>query len=155
MAHQMRMSCGVVYDSLDDTYCVYLENEVDALIDHLRRFDRVVGYNIGRFDYKVLSAYSDFDFSRLPSLDLLTLIYDRLGFRLSLDHMAEATLGVNKTGSGLDALRWWKEGRMEEIICYCRSDVRITGDLYRFAGEHGYLIYREREGLRFRVPLRF
>jgi DEAD/DEAH box helicase domain-containing protein len=155
MAHQMRMSCGVVYDSFDDTYCVYLENEVDALIDHLRRFDRVVGYNIGRFDYKVLSAYSDFDFSRLPSLDLLTLIYDRLGFRLSLDHMAEATLGVKKTGSGLDALRWWKEGRMEEIICYCRSDVRITGDLYRFAGEHGYLIYREREGMRFRVPLRF
>jgi DEAD/DEAH box helicase domain-containing protein len=153
MAHKMRVSCGVVYDSRDDDYSVYLENEVGSLIDHLRQFDRVVGYNIGRFDYKVLSAYSDFDFSRLPSLDLLTLIHARLGFRLSLDHMAEATLGVNKTGSGLDALRWWKEGRMEEIITYCRSDVCITGDLYRFAGEHGYLIYQEREGMRFRVPL--
>jgi DEAD/DEAH box helicase domain-containing protein len=115
--------------------------------------DLVVGFNIKRFDYKVLSGYSGFDFDQLPSLDLLTLVYDQLGFRLSLDHLAEATLGVGKTASGLDALRWWQEGRLDDIIAYCRADVRITRDLYRFALKNGYLLYRERAGGTFRVPL--
>lgn len=153
MAHKMRVSCGVVYDSRQDDYTVYREHQVGMLIDHLRRVELVVGFNIKRFDYKVLSGYSDFDFDQLPGLDLLTLVYDQLGFRLSLDHLAEATLGVGKTASGLDALRWWQEGRLDDIIAYCRKDVRITRDLYRFALKNGYLLYRERAGGTFRVPL--
>ena len=154
MAHRMRVSCGVVYDSGSDTYDVYPEDSMDRLIDHLRRFDLVVGFNSRRFDYRVLSAYSDYDFTQMPTLDLLEAVYNQLGFRLSLDHLAQQTLGINKTGSGLDALRWWKQGRLDQIIEYCRMDVRITRDLYRFAQKNGYLVYRGRNGDRMRVPLR-
>lgn len=153
MAHNMRVSCAVVYDSREENYAVYRESEIDRLLDHLRGLDLVVGFNILRFDYKVLSGYSDIDFGRLPTLDLLALVHNQLGFRLSLDHLAAATLGVAKTGSGLDALRWWRQGRLDEIIDYCRSDVRITRDLYRFASAHGYLLYRGKDGGTFRVPL--
>lgn len=154
MAHAMRISCGVVYDAGDDTYAVYREDCIDRLIDHLRQLDLVIGFNIKRFDYRVLKGYSDFDFTRLNSLDLLELVHEQLGFRLSLDHLASQTLNAEKSGSGLDALRWWKEGRIEKIIDYCRKDVMLTRDLYLHARDHGYLIYRNRQGERFRVRVR-
>ena len=153
LAHDMRVSCAVVYDALDDTCVVYREAQVQDLIAHLKQLDLVVGFNIKHFDYQVLKGYSDFDFSCLPSLDLLELVHRQLGFRLSLDHLAIHTLNARKSGSGLDALRWWKEGRMDEIISYCQKDVLLTRDLYTFACRHGYLIYQNRQGDRLRVPL--
>ncbi len=153
MAHRMKVSCGVVYDAGPDSYTVYLEDRVDDLIAHLMQFDQVVGFNSKRFDYRVLSGYSDFEFGSLPSVDLLELVHRQLGFRLSLDHLAEETLQVKKSGSGLDALRWWQNGEMDKIIAYCRKDVQITRDLFVFARDNGYLIYRRKNGERFRIPI--
>ncbi len=153
MAHRMRVSCGVVYDSGDDTFTTYLEDRVDQLIEHFHRLDLVVGFNSKRFDYQVLSAYTQEDLTRLHSLDLLEAVRKTLGFRLSLDHLALQTLQTQKSGSGLDALEWWRQGRIDKIIDYCRRDVRITRDLYRFARDKGYLVYRSKDGDRLRVPM--
>lgn len=153
LAHRMKISCAVVYDSGDDTYSVYHESDVPKLIEHLRQLKLVVGFNSKRFDYRVLSGYSDFPFERLPSLDLLETIHKQLGFRLSLNHLAKQTLQVEKAGSGLDALRWWQQGRLDKIIQYCRMDVKITRDLFLFARDEGYLIYRQKSGDRMRVPI--
>jgi len=153
MAHLMRISCGVVYDSQADQFSVYTEDQIESLIAHLKRLDLVIGFNSKRFDYKVLTGYSRFDFWRLPGYDILESVKNRLGYRLSLDHLAEATLGARKSASGLDALRWWRQGRIEKIIDYCQMDVRLTRDLYLFARENGYLMYRDRDGVKFRVPL--
>ena len=148
----MRVSCGVVYDGREDLFMVYREDQVPSLIEHLKRLDLVVGFNSKRFDYRVLSGYCDF--RQLASCDLLEHVSQQLGFRLSLDQLAEATLGTQKSGSGLDALRWWQEGRMDTLIEYCRMDVRITRDLFLFACDHGYLLYRERAcSERLRIPL--
>lgn len=151
-AHRMRVSCGIVYDSRRDRFVVYDEDRITGLIDHLRQVELVIGFNSKRFDYNVLRGYSDFDFRQLPSLDLLERVSNLLGHRLSLDHLAEATLGVCKSGCGLDALRWWREGRWAEIVEYCRMDVCLTRDLYLFARQNGYLIYRDRQGGKFRIP---
>jgi DEAD/DEAH box helicase domain-containing protein len=152
-AHLMRVSCGVVYDSREDRFVVYEESRIDQLIAHLQRLELVIGFNSKRFDYLVLNGYSDYDFMRLPAFDLWEEVRNRLGFRLSLDHIAEATLGQRKSGSGLDALKWWQAGRMDLIIDYCRKDVLITRDLYLFAREKGYLLYREKDGKKFRIPM--
>jgi DEAD/DEAH box helicase domain-containing protein len=53
----------------------------------------------------------------------------------------------------LDALRWWQQGRLDKIIEYCRMDVKITRDLFLFARNEGYLIYRQKNGDRLRVPI--
>jgi DEAD/DEAH box helicase domain-containing protein len=152
-AHKMKVSCGVVYDANSDRFEVYMEDQVDELIAHLQRFDAVVGFNSKGFDYKVLSRYSDFDFSNLPSIDLLELVHNQLGFRLSLDHLAKETLNLNKSGSGLDALAWWKSGEIEKIVEYCKMDVRITLDLFLHLRNKGYLIYQQKSGERFRIPM--
>jgi DEAD/DEAH box helicase domain-containing protein len=152
-AHRMKISCGIVYDGEKNDFTVYTEDRIEALIDHLKSFEQVIGFNSRRFDYKVLSGYSRFDFEKLPSLDLLEEVHRCLGFRRSLDHLAEATLGVRKNGNGLDALQWWQQGCMDKIIDYCRMDVCLTRDLYLFAREKGYLLFRANDGTKYRVPL--
>jgi DEAD/DEAH box helicase domain-containing protein len=120
---------------------------------HLKRFDLVVGFNSLGFDYQVLSGYGFSDLDRLPSLDLLNEVYQSLGFRLSLDHLARQTLNIQKSGTGLDALEWWRQGRIDTLVKYCRMDVQITRDLFLFARQHGYLFYADRNGEKLRVPL--
>ena len=119
----MKVSCGVLYDSGEDRYYEYLEDQVPDLIEHLQAFDCVIGFNIKRFDYKVLTGYTDFDFKRLPTLDILEEVHHHLGYRLSLDHLARVTLGAKKSADGLQALKWWKQKRMRELLDYCRQDV--------------------------------
>ena len=151
----MRISCAVLFDSKEDAHIPYLEDEVPALIKRLKRLDLVVGFNIKGFDYGVLKGYSDFDFSTLPTLDILEEIRRHLGYRLSLDHLARVTLGKKKSANGLQALAWWKAGRIRDIIAYCRRDVEITRDLLLFGVAKGYLLFENKQGAVVRVPVRW
>ncbi len=152
-ADRMGVSCAVLYDSGIDDYRVYLQEDVDALVQDLQEFDLVIGFNIERFDYKVLSGLSSFDFSSLPTLDLLLKVHQRLGYRLTLDSLARHTLGAAKSADGLLALKWWKEGKLDEIIKYCKQDVRVTKDLYLFGREHGFLVFQNKAEKEVRIPL--
>lgn len=152
-ADLMKISCAVLYDSQEQVYHEYLEKDVPRFIERLRQYDCVVGFNIKRFDYKVLSAYSNVDFQALPTLDLLEEIHRQLGYRLSLDHLAKVTLGSKKSADGLQALRWWKQGKIREIIDYCRQDVRITWEIYRYGRENSYLLFQNKAGNTVRVPV--
>ena len=152
-AELMKISCAVLYDSKTDQYSDYLENQIPRFVEHLRTFDLVIGFNSKRFDYQVLKGYTDFDFMKLTNLDILEEVKKHLGFRLSLDHLSAATLGAHKTADGLQALQWWKQGKILEIITYCRQDVKITGDLYRYGRDKGHLIYEDRSNKKMRIPV--
>ncbi len=154
-AERMGISVAVIYDSRLDDYLVFRENEIGALVGHLRTLELVVGFNNKRFDNKVLSAYTDFDLSRLPTLDLLEVVRNRLGYRLSLDRLAQHTLGTQKSADGLQALKWYKEGRLDLIIEYCRQDVKMTRDLFLFGLDQGYLLFQNKAGKVVRCPVEF
>jgi DEAD/DEAH box helicase domain-containing protein len=152
-AARMRVSCAVLYDSQSDNFFEFVEGQLPMLLNHLQQLDQVIGFNIKRFDYRVLSAYTDMDFGQLPTLDILEKVKDQLGYRLSLDHLASVTLAAEKTASGLDALRWWREGKMANILAYCRSDVAITHDLYRFGHRNRYLLFQNKAKQTLRLPV--
>ena len=152
-ADRMGISCSVVYHAQKDVFNEYRENQISGLIADLKEFELVIGFNIKRFDFLVLKGYSDFDFTTLNTLDILEDIHQHLGFRLSLAHLTRETLGTAKTGDGLQALKWWKEGRIREIIDYCRMDVQLTRDLYLFGRQNGYLIFRNRDQKKVRIPV--
>jgi len=137
--HQMRLSFAVTYSTRNGCFVGYEEVDVPALIAELSAADRVVGYNVIGFDYAVLSGYSSFDFSRLPTLDLMVDIATKIGFRPKLDDVVQATLHVGKRADGLAALRWFREGRFAEIALYCQDDVRVTRDLHRFGCDNGHI----------------
>ena len=152
-ADLMGISCAVVYDSKSETFFEYLEDQVPILIEQLKRFELVIGFNIKRFDFHVLGGYSDFDFRELPTLDILEEVHKRLGYRLSLDHLASVTLGKKKTADGLQALKWWKQGRTQEIIDYCKADVKITKDLFQYGQKNGYLLFMNKAKNTVRLPV--
>ena len=77
-------------------------------------------------------------------MDILKEIKNSLGKRIKLDTVAEATLGTNKSGEGLDAVKWWNNGEIEKIKKYCLDDVRITKEIYEYALKHGKLKYKDR-----------
>jgi len=154
-AHLMRMALGVIYDTHTEQFETFHENDVHRLIERLGEADLVVGFNVIDFDYAVLRGYTDADLSALPTFDMLAAIAQRLGYRLALGHLAEETLGTSKGGDGLQALAWWKEGRVDEIEHYCRQDVSLLVDLLHHAEEHGYLYFRTKRGDRVRLPARW
>jgi len=151
-AERMRVSCAVLYDLKRNCFFEFMEDQVDRLIQHLKQADLVVGFNVKRFDYRVLSRYSDVDLRQLPTLDILEVVKNHLGFRLSLDHLAQATLSVKKYADGLQALEWWRQGRVKEILTYCRSDVEITRDIYLFGRKNKYLLFTGKSG-NMRIPV--
>ncbi len=151
--HLMRVAAAVVHDSTTGQLVSYLEKDIPRLLDDLKSADLVVGFNVKRFDYGVLRGYTDFDFSFLPTFDLLEDIHRRLGFRLSLDHLAKHTLNLGKTADGLQALRWFKEGKIDLIVEYCKNDVMITRSLFDFAMKNKHLIYQRKNGPVVQLPL--
>ncbi len=152
-ADRMGISCAVLYDSEKDNFFDFMQEQVDALVSHMKNLDLIVGFNIRRFDYHVLKGHSDFNFASLPTLDILDDVHKKLGYRLSLDHLARITLGTQKSADGLQALKWWKEGKIEEIVRYCRKDVEVTRDLFLYGKKNGYLLFQNKAGGTVRIPV--
>jgi ATP-dependent helicase YprA (DUF1998 family) len=151
----MRVSCGVVWDSRTDEFTTYFEDRVPDLIEHLKSADLVVGFNCIGFDYSVLRGYTRFDFRDLVTLDMLREIKEQLNFRVSLNSLAQSTLDKEKSADGLQALRWWKQGRLDLIETYCRDDVAITRDIWRYGRDKGYLLFDRKNEGRMRIPVDF
>lgn len=133
---KMELAVAVTYSTQRGDFAHYTEPEVSALIEELSCADLVVGFNILRFDYTVLRPYTTRDLRQLPSLDILDELYRRLGHRVKLDSCAQATLGTAKSGDGLQAVRWFREGQIEKVIEYCKQDVDIVRRLHEYGRQH-------------------
>ncbi len=131
------------YDSATDSYATYSVAELPKLWAIIERADMLIGFNSDHFDIPLLNKYYPGDLTAIKSLDLLVEVKRSLGRRLRLDTIAEATLGVNKSGHGLEAVQWWKEGKEDLVRKYCEDDVRITKEVYEYARKHKELKYKD------------
>ena len=148
--HKMKLAVGVVWDSLEKIFFSYIDSEASQLVEKLKTADLVVGFNVAKFDYGVLQPYAtkmDFDLEEITTFDMLIDINKKLGHRLSLNHLAENTLNAKKSADGLVSLQWYKEGKIDKIIEYCKQDVEITRDLFLYGESHGYVKYSTRSGV--------
>jgi DEAD/DEAH box helicase domain-containing protein len=145
--HLMKLAVGVVWDSLEQKHFSYLESEADQLVAKLRTADLVVGFNVIGFDYPVLQPYArDFDLQEITTFDMLVDVKRLLNHRLSLDHLAQNTLNAQKSADGLVSLQWYKEGKIDKIVEYCKQDVEITRDLFLYGESNDHVIYKTRSG---------
>lgn len=151
--HNMRISLAVLLESCPERVTVFREDHLDGLCRHLQELELVVGFNIKRFYYRVLQPYAPTSLAALPTLHILEELHNLLGFRLSLGHLTEKTVGEGKTGNGLLALEYYRAGRWAELESYCRQDTVLTRRLFEFGAEQGYLIYQHRQGPLVRVPV--
>ncbi len=152
-AHLMRVAVVVIYDLHEDRFLEFQESEVRDLVDLMLDSDLVVGFNVKRFDYGVLKAYTSVDLKRIPTFDILEYVHKKIGRRVSLDKMASATLGVTKSGDGLQSLEWVRKGMMDRVAAYCRKDVEITRDLFLHGMENRFVCYRDERGRNQRIEV--
>jgi hypothetical protein len=150
---RMGMSIAVTFSTARGDYKIYSERTVDDLVKELQRADLIVGFNQLRFDYEVLHGYTALDLRQLPSLDLLIELQKRLEHRLSLDAVAVATFGVEKTAEGMQAIQWYRQGKLLEIAEYCCYDVKLTRLVHEYGARHRQLYYRDRFGKKLTVPV--
>ena len=152
---RMGLAVAVTQDLETSEMRVYTEAQVDNLLAEVTAAACIIGFNLRRFDFGVLRGYRDLDYAALPALDILEEVHASLGFRLSLNHLAQETLGAPKLADGLQSLRWWKAGEVDRVIEYCKSDVDLTRRLFEFGRMHGYLLYRDYQSRAVRLPVRF
>jgi DEAD/DEAH box helicase domain-containing protein len=149
----MRMSVAVTYSTAQGTYKIYSEKQVDNLLTELQRADLVVGFNNLRFDYEVLHGYTTFDLRQLPTLDMLIALQNTLQHRLSLDAIVTATFGVEKTAEGMQAIHWFREGKLLEIAEYCCYDVKLTRLVHEYGVQNRHLHYHNKFGKKLTVAV--
>ncbi len=146
------ISIVCIHDSKTDKYDSFLENDFARLWPILEKADLLVGYNSDHFDIPLLNKHYPGNLSTIKSLDILKEIKNSIGKRLKLDSVAIATLGEGKSGNGLKAITWWKNGEIEKIRQYCLDDVRVTKNIYNYALKNGYLKYKDGAKIK-KIPL--
>lgn len=153
--HRMGVAVGVVCHLEEGRFEVFGESAVRSLAEALRAATLVIGFNVKRFDYQVLSGYTgESHWLTLPTLDLLEEVHFRLGFRVGMGHLASETLGLGKSADGLQSLEWVRQGRLDLVADYCRRDVEILRDLYLHGRREGHLFYRDRKrDVRLKLPV--
>ena len=127
---KLDISVVCIYDFATNAMKSFQEHELKDLWPYIENADALIGYNSDHFDIPLLNKYYAGDLTKIKSIDLMKTIQKSLGRRIKLQDVASATLGVSKSGQGLDAITWWKEGAIDKIIEYCLKDVSITRDLY-------------------------
>lgn len=132
-----------IHDSLTDEYTSYSKEELPKLWPIIEHADFLIGFNSDSFDIPLLNRYYPGDLTHMVSLDLLSEVQKVLGRRIRLQSLAEATLGRGKSGDGLKAGVWWREGKQDLVREYCIEDVRLTRELYDYALKNGKLKYKD------------
>lgn len=137
------ISVGCFYDSATDKYTALSIDELSQAWPIIEQADALVGYNSNHFDIPLLNKYYPGDLRTIKSIDILESIKDSLGRRLRLDSVAEATIGAKKSADGLQAVRWWREGKIDEVKKYCTQDVKVTKKVFDYAMAHGHVKFKD------------
>lgn len=136
-----------VYSYRTKGYSAFFEADFPKLLTLLAEKPMVIGFNQRKFDFPVLQpCFPALDLKKIPMIDILEDLEKTLGHRVSLDSVAKATLGTQKSGHGLDAIRYWHEKDFESLKKYCLDDVRITKEVFEYGVKNGEVFYTDRKG---------
>lgn len=143
-----------LYDYAQEKYEAFEEAELARLETLLSHASRIIGFNIRRFDFPVLQPYcKNLRLADLPAFDILEEVEKKVGHRVSLESVTQATLGEGKSGSGMDAIRYYRSGETEALKKYCLDDVRLTKEIYEFGKKFGKIRFASREGGKIEIPV--
>ena len=139
----LKISLVGIYRYDNNQYYAFMENELDRLGELLQKSELVIGFNLIGFDYPVLQSYlKNINFSGLKTLDIMDVAQKYLGYKIKLESVAQGSLGSGKAGSGLDAIKFWKANKIDDLKKYCLKDVEITKDIYEYGVKNGYIKFK-------------
>jgi len=136
----LQISFVGVYSYKQNAYLSFFEHELDKLKSLLQGAGLIIGFSINRFDLPILNKHLSINLNAIDNIDILDDIEAKLGHRVGLDWLSQTNLKVGKSAHGLDAIKFYKEGRLEDLKNYCLQDVKITKDLYELGLKQGHLM---------------
>lgn len=142
----MKITVVSLYEYENDRYRSFGDGELRDLWPILEKAERIIGYNSAHFDLPILGRYYTGDLTRIPHLDILAVIKESTGSRFKLNDIAKATLQIEKSADGLQAMRWYEEGKIDEIKKYCEQDVKVTKEVYDYGRKNKMLYYPKLTG---------
>lgn len=148
---KLGVSLATAYDYATDTGYSFLEHELGDMFRLFENASCVIGYNIIGFDLPVLQAYYPGDIMQFQAFDILDDIRENLGRRLALNDVVAATLGKKKSGNGLQAIEYYRDGRIEELRQYCLDDTMLTKQLFDYGVQNSQIFYMSERG---KTPIR-
>ena len=143
---KLGISVAVIYDYADKTVKSFFEKDLSKMFPILENASYLIGYNIKSFDMQVVQGYYPGKVEHFSVFDMLDDIREKLGRRLALNDLIHATLGKKKTGHGLMAIDYYKEGKFAELEQYCGDDVRLTQELFEYGVQTGEIYYFDERG---------
>ncbi len=156
---KLGVSISGVYYRDDEAHIEWLkgfrEESFPEMFKLFETADRVVGFNTISFDLPALSPYYVGDLQKLPNLDIMVELEKHIGHRVALDAVAKETLGEQKIGHGLDAIRYYHDGDWESLEKYCLQDVVVTRKLYDVGALGKPLKFKNKWNRLIEVPVDF
>jgi len=143
---KLGISIAVVYDYKDRMLKAFFEKELGSLFTLLENASIIIGYNINSFDMAVLQGYYPGNISQFKTFDILEDIRALLGRRLALNDVVSATLNKGKSGHGLQAIEFYKEGQLDKLKQYCMDDVSLTQELLEYGVSEKKIYYLSASG---------
>ncbi len=137
----LKVTVVSIYEYETDSYRSFDEHQIGDLWPILEKAERIIGYNSEHFDLPILNKQYAGDLSQFSHLDLLKVIKESSGKRYKLNDIARATLQIEKSADGLQAVEWYKEGKIDQIKKYCEQDVKVTKEVYEFGKKNKMLYY--------------
>lgn len=133
----------------------YWEKDLPELFPLLEKADVVIGFNIDSFDMQTFVPYYQADITRIPTLDIMLKIKDSVGHRIGLDAVAQETLGIGKSGDGLDAIKYFNTQQWDKLEQYCLQDVAVTRDVYDYGLQKGHVKFKNKWNRLIEAPIDF
>jgi len=151
---KMSISIAGIYDYSNSNLQFYEEEAIQSLIEKLKSSSLIVGINLKKFGYRVLSAFTDYDFDNLTTLDLISSIKKKLSFPPTYEGIFDGTLDIHKQLRNENFIpRLFKQGRYDEIKTFCESNILDMKKLYDFGKKKGYIFYNEKFGQRWKISV--
>lgn len=136
----------------------FWEQDFDRMWPWFTKADRIIGFNTLKFDVPALRPYTTIDLEKLHHLDIMDIVRQKVGRKLSLNALAQETLGNVKTDQGTNAVLYYAKGdpmSLAKLRTYCEADVSLTRDLYDFGKKQGFLKYKDKWNDSVRVEIDF
>lgn len=132
------ITCACLYNgTTEHALCFYgvPQATVDAnlaiLLDVLDTAHLLIGFNAIRFDLEYIQRFFHLPPDQLQrwilkTLDPYVFMKKELGMTCSLGTLLAMNRLPSKSASGLQAIVWAKQGRMDLVLDYCMMDTKLT-----------------------------
>lgn len=150
---QMGISFAALLNHQTDELELFTEKEVTRLIDKILSSQLIVGLNLKKFSYKVLSSFGNTDFQKIRSLDILDYLRKKIVLKPCIEDLFLGTLGINKSLDNMKITRLFKLGKTEEVKQITIQNVKALNSVYSFGKEKGHVFLNDRTGQRWKISV--